>query len=100
MAMTKKDRMQLIAIGAIALIALTVLVYSYRDSFLPKPDRGSAPTAARRQAVPVLIDDSFFSRQDFRELKTYGPSYAITVPDRTAEQPAARQPTAVMEAAR
>ncbi|MBN1585057.1 hypothetical protein JW899_01685 [Candidatus Uhrbacteria bacterium] len=96
MAMSRKDRIQLGVIGAIIIVLLAVLTFSYRDRLLPKPDQavGRAAVGAR-PSDPVSIDGRIFQRTDFKSLRHYGPDYGVTVPDTAGED--YRRPSPKME---
>lgn len=86
--MTKKDKTQLAVLGAIILVVLVVVVYNYRDRFLPQPSGGSEQfVAPKRLEAPVKLKDEVLNRDDFKGLESHGPiiiSPSLTEEDETA----------------
>ena len=71
--MTKKDKTQLMVLGGIILVVLVVVVYNYRDRFLPKPVGGAEQFAApKRLEAPVQLKTEVLKRADYQDLKSYG----------------------------
>jgi hypothetical protein len=72
--MTKKDKTQLMVLGAIILVVLIVVVYNYRDRFLPQPSGASEQfVAPKRLEAPVKLKTEVLDRDDFQALDSYGP---------------------------
>ena len=73
MAMSKKDKTQLIALGVIIGVIFVAVIINYRDRFLPKPaGSGEDFAVSARPGILVDIDSEFFSRPDFAGLRHYG----------------------------
>ncbi len=73
MAMSKKDKTQLVIIGTIIVVVLIGLIVNYRSKFLPEPVSGGEDfSILDRIGTPVDIDTEFFNRPDFSGLRHYG----------------------------
>jgi hypothetical protein len=70
----KKEQQQILMLGTILGIIIIVLVYFYRDKFLPKPSgEGVAlPPAAPRLSLPASLDEKIYDRTEYRSLKQFG----------------------------
>ncbi len=68
-----KQQQQIIMLAAVLLVILGVLVYSFRDRFLPHPIAGdSLPEASVRMTFPEINLGVLFDRADFSRLRPYG----------------------------
>jgi hypothetical protein len=70
---TKKERLQVSALGTVLAIILGVVGYLNRESILPKPTAGDAGLAApARILIPESLPTGIFERDDFKALRRFG----------------------------
>ena len=84
MAMSEKEKKQLIMLGAMVAVGLGILGYVFRDNLLPQATGGLdvAPPGARIVLPNFKGSEELFERRDFKELQRFG-----DVPVRPTETP-------------
>lgn len=70
--MNKKEQQQLFILGGIVIVFIGVMLYMYRDKFLPVAG-GPVYAPVSRAALPSSNRlDALLERPDFKELKSFG----------------------------